>query len=518
MSQTIDAVPERRTESRSITHVAVTDGARPPAFTTQQLVLLTGITLVATILRLYKLGEWSLWVDEAHTFRDAVAPSASFWESDLRNYPLSFLMLRGLFSLGMPTSEGWLRLPFVFFGIMSVPALAILGRIMVGRRAALLAALLLAVSPWHIFWSQNARSYSVVLFFVLIAAGAFYDGMLRRSPVYMIVGLAITVVAGLFHPSAYILLGGLAAFGFIAFRDPELPKSRALKWLPVISLGVLAVIVFVLLPLLERIHQGKAEFSLMHLVQTMVFFVRTPLIVAAIGGMLLLFERRHLAAPFLLCWVAVPVVVLAILATGIVKVTAQYAFYTLPAFCLLAAVVVRALADGVKGEGFRGTLLRVVPLGILLLDMAGQSVLYFDKYYGERPRWREAAEFVMSQQGAYKRVLTTNGPSLTYYMNVGGFDGISTVDRRIDVRALADYMIEKGGGTQFMEQHVEAAAQEGVDLYVVLTEPELDEMDPGGMVDTYLRDHFFQRRRYPNWTGPKDMSVLVYRFPRQRPR
>ena len=47
----------------------------------------------------------------------------------------------------------------------------------------------------------------------------------------------------------------------------------------------------------------------------------------------------------------------------------------------------------------------------------------------------------------------------------------------------------------------------------MLTEPEFEEMDHGGVLDIYLRDHFLQSRRFPNWTGPKDMTVLVYRLP-----
>jgi hypothetical protein len=486
-------------------------GQQHPPFTTGHLVLLIGITLLAALLRLHRLGEWSLWVDEGHTYRDIVVPGGTFWSSQVRNYPLSYVMLRVLCWLGMPTSEGWLRLPFVFFGILSVPALCLLGRRLVGPRAALAAALLLAVSPWHIFWSQNARSYAMVLFFALMAASGFFNGLQRRSPPVLVAALGLSLIAGLCHPSAFILLGGLVCYGFFATRNRVELNSTFQKWLPAMILLLIAIVTVVLLPLLQHVHRAKPEFSLFHLTGTLAFFVRTPLIVAALGGILLLFDRGDRAAPFLLCWILVPALVLAVLATGVVKVTAQYAFYTLPAFCLLGAVVVLALAEGVASTGFRRHLLRIVPMGILLLDMRGQTYLYFHKYHGERPRWREAGHYVKAHSGDRKRIITTNGPSMRYYLDPMGFWKPGSNPRSIEVLALADFIVEEaGGGSEFMRDHVARARAEGVDLFVVLTEPEFEEMDPGGVMNAYLRERFLQKRRLPNWTGPKDMTVLVY--------
>lgn len=483
---------------------------RPP-FTGTHLIWLFVITMVAGLLRLYKLGEWSLWIDEAHTFRDVAVSWDQFTESNVRNYPLSYLLLRFLYWIGMPTNEGWLRLPFTFFGIASVPALALFGRRLVGPRQALVAALILAVSPWHIYWSQNARSYAMVLFFGLLAAGTFFRGMQRRSPITLLVSLLLVLVAGLCHPSAYILLGGLLAYVLLVLRRSVTPVTTVQKWLPALILLLLVVLTFALLPLIEHVRRVKAEFSLFHLAQTLVFFVRTPLIVAAIGGVLLLFDRGERSGPFLLCWALLPLLALAFLATGLAKVTAQYAFYTLPAFCLLAAAVVTELADRVQASKFRGFLLRIVPLGILLFDMGGQTYLYFEKYQGERPMWRDAKEFLESQDGDRKRILTTNGPSMTYYLAQKKFAGLPN-DGPIEVKAIAAHMLKEMGSVSFLSSHVRDARAQGIDLYVVLTEPEFEEMDPGGLMDIYLRDNFLQVRRYPNWTGPKDMTVLVYRL------
>lgn len=475
---------------------------------------LAAITVLAAMLRLYRLGDWSFWVDEAHTYRDLLAARDVFWSSDVSSYPLSFVLLRWLVDLGMPTAEGWLRLPFAFFGIISVPALGLVGRGLVGPRASLLAALLLAFSPWHIYWSQSARSYAMVLFFALLAVAVFFRGMRRRSPLLLLLSLSLTAVAGLCHPSAYILLAGYVGYGLTLLRWPG-RGDRATggglhKWMPLISIALLATLVIVLMPLLEHVRKDKPDFSLFHLLQTLAFFVRIPVIVAALGGLLWLFDRGSPSASLLLAWIAVPVLALAVLAL-LMKMTAQYAFYTLPGFCLLAATVVLALANRVTAAGFRGHLLRAVPLGILLLDMAGQSYLYFERNYGERPRWREVRTYLQHRPGAVKRVLTTNQPSLSYYLNPMDFTGRSFAGS-FEVVGLAKYKLQ-GSPTAFFEEHIASSRKSGVELYVAISEPELDEMEPRGVADAFLREHFLQVRRLPNWNGPKDMTVLIYWLP-----
>jgi uncharacterized membrane protein len=62
-----------------------------------------------------------------------------------------------------------LRLPAVLFGVGSILALYVFAREFVNRREALLSAALLAFSYHHVWFSQNARGYSALLFFSLLS-------------------------------------------------------------------------------------------------------------------------------------------------------------------------------------------------------------------------------------------------------------------------------------------------------------------------------------------------------------
>ena len=86
---------------------------RPLVFsTTGQWLLLLFIALLACGLRMYHLGSWSIWVDEAHTWRDITTPLSVFWEREgASNYPVSYLLGRGAIDWFGAHDPSVLRLP-----------------------------------------------------------------------------------------------------------------------------------------------------------------------------------------------------------------------------------------------------------------------------------------------------------------------------------------------------------------------------------------------------------------------
>ena len=488
-------------------------------FTRRQILLLLALTLVAGILRLWNLGTWSFWIDEAHTFRDVVSTTESFWSAGTSDYPLSFLLLRyltALFGLGpADLTEAVMRLPFAFFGIASIPILAFTARGMVGRRSALLAAMFLTFSPWHIYWSQNARSYSMVLFFCLTAMGATYYGVQSRSWVRLVLAVLLFFAAGFSHPSAYIIVASVLGYLLLTTLIRGDTDTVIGKWGPVVIVALLVIIVILIQPVLQRMAEVKRpEFSLFHLIQTLVFYVGMPVLVAAVGGALFLFEPNPRSAVFLACMAILPVLALSTLSTiGISKVSAQYAFGTLPALYILAASLVVSLVQVFPGRQLRYLTLRAVPLAILLLHMLGQDYLYFQKQYGWRPRWEEAVRYVQFhsrlQQQTEVCILTTNGPSVRYYLDPVRFGSPSLRDGTIHIETIEKWHLGDNPEA-YLDRVILAAKTRGQDIWAILTEPVLDEKDKDGRADVYFREQFHQVRRLPNWSGPRDMVVLIY--------
>jgi mannosyltransferase len=83
------------------------------------------------------------------------------------------------------------RLASALIGIISIPILYFSIRKIIGSGAALILSILLAVSPWHLFWSQNARFYSSLMLMYTLAAFAFFWSMERNWPRYLLLFYAL---------------------------------------------------------------------------------------------------------------------------------------------------------------------------------------------------------------------------------------------------------------------------------------------------------------------------------------
>src|SRR5690606_25273003 len=250
-----------------------------------------------------------------------------------------------------------------------------------------------------------------------------------------------------------------------------------------------------------------------HLLQTLAWFIGPAFGVAALGGLLLL--HRHgwsRAGAFLGCWAFVPIAVLALLGATLTKVTAQYAFFVLPAFLLLASRLLVGVVDAASDGSRIWRLARWLIPAMLVAELLAYDVLYFTEQHGDRPRWREAALWVDAHDTDAKIIVTTTRPSLDYYLRREVYWG--AVDAEPEVVSLEPWDIEAaGGGSEYLAALRAEAGARDASLWVIATAPELGEKDRQGTFERALREAGHALRRYPAWTGPKDMTVFVWRVP-----
>ena len=123
--------------------------------------IIGGLMLLGTVLRIIELNN-GLWFDEIATLVEYVRkPLPEIVSHYSRNNHLLYSVL-AYATLNVFGEYPWtLRLPAVVFGVACIPALYALGTVVTSRLEALLAAGLLAVSYHHIWFSQNARGYTV---------------------------------------------------------------------------------------------------------------------------------------------------------------------------------------------------------------------------------------------------------------------------------------------------------------------------------------------------------------------
>jgi mannosyltransferase len=127
------------------------------------LLFLAIILALGTFLRLYRIGENGLWIDEAFSIwmgRQPVGEMLNWLVRIDQHPPLYYLLLHLWMRLGK--GEAIVRALSALCSTLTIPAIYFLGRRLAGRRLGLLAALILAVSPFHVHLAQEARMYSLL--------------------------------------------------------------------------------------------------------------------------------------------------------------------------------------------------------------------------------------------------------------------------------------------------------------------------------------------------------------------
>ncbi|MCI0591203.1 MAG: glycosyltransferase family 39 protein [Gammaproteobacteria bacterium] len=145
--------------------------------------LLGALIIAASALRLYGLDS-GLWLDEILTYVDhAKMPFGEIVSTyDSENQHLLYSLLTHA-SFQIFGESAWsLRFPAVLFGIGSIGALYLLGRQVTSAQESLFAAAILAFSYHHVWFSQNGRGYTGLLFWTILASWLLLRGLREKRP------------------------------------------------------------------------------------------------------------------------------------------------------------------------------------------------------------------------------------------------------------------------------------------------------------------------------------------------
>jgi mannosyltransferase len=218
----------------------------------------TSLVVAAGALWLARAGSSSLFTDEAVSWLEGRSRLQLMLALNRRDEvnPLGYpLLLHEWLRLGLGSSEWWLRLPSVLAAIALMVALVWLTWLVAGRKAALLAALLGAVSPFMFSYAQMARAYMFVMLAVTIAvAGVLQAERSHRSARGW---LALSALAGAgaqcLHYTAWCILLPLGLY--VATRSAFSRRARV-AWSSAVAVAGVAWT-----PLLvEQMHAGHTGF------------------------------------------------------------------------------------------------------------------------------------------------------------------------------------------------------------------------------------------------------------------
>lgn len=351
------------------------------------------ILSIAVILRLISLNQ-SLWLDEATSALAAKMPIADLFTKFLPgdfHPPLYYLLLK-YWTAVFGYSEISLRIPSIIFGLSTVYVIFLVGKKVFGKKIGLIASALLSTSGLAVYYSQEARMYSLAAFLVSLL---IYLYLQKRWLYFSIVLLAIGLtdyVALLIIPVFWLLdsknwkklaLGHLPlvvgfsiwAPVFIRQLSNGLSLSGSNWWsilgLPTLKNAALIPVKFIL---------GRISFDDKILYGTVV------VLAVSVFGYLLI---KAIKSPRLIWgWLLIPIAFGIILSFKIPTLSYFRFLFCLPALYLLVAYGIERL----------GKPLRIVALSLVFAINLSSIGYYLLNTKFQREDWRGLTSFVESKK------------------------------------------------------------------------------------------------------------------------
>jgi mannosyltransferase len=192
------------------------------------------MVLLSSGIRLFRLGDHSFWYDEAATAENVKSivdyPQGDPWgifsfSKEERVAPLYFFLVLPFYLLS--NNELILRLPSVFSGVCSIPLIFLLGKQLANQRVGIIAALLLTLSPFHLYYSQELRPYSLFMFLALLALVMFNKFLEGHKTIYLWLTV-VSITLGIYtHTYMIFVLLTLDLYIILNWRTN---RPLLLKW------------------------------------------------------------------------------------------------------------------------------------------------------------------------------------------------------------------------------------------------------------------------------------------------
>ncbi len=383
------------------------------------------ILFLGLLLRIFSINQ-SFWLDEATSA--TVAKNLSFLDIATKfslgdfHPPLYYLALK-LWTLPFGVSEISARSLSIVAALGTLYFTYLIGKTYLEKNTGLMAAVLLAVAPLHIYYSQEARMYSLQTLFVSAAVYFFVKLNKKQNLAYWLLLVVSFVFIGmtdylpLFIIPVFFLYSLLTKKG-IAFISKLtlslIPLAGVLAWwspilvtqlnsgLSVASsssawwqvLGKSSLKELALVPV--KFMLGRVSFDNKFSYAFLVTFM------AAGYGYLLFQTKKHLKKSLLIwLWLLVPTVLIFLLGFRVSVFSYFRLLFVLPAFYLLVAYGLSFVKE---------SLFPLVFMALLVANIGfSWSYLRTEKFH--REDWRQAVAFVEADTNGKKAAIVFTADS-----------------------------------------------------------------------------------------------------------
>jgi mannosyltransferase len=206
------------------------------------------LVILGTALRLYQLGT-ALWYDEIVTVLLSVRPALGTILTHFpgnNDHPLYSVLAHLCVSL-FGENPWALRIPAALFGIASIPLLYLLGTEVTSRLESALAVSILTVSYHHIWFSQNARGYTMLAFWVLLSTYLLLRWLAGHGNWNLVLYAVVTALGAYTHLTMVFVAVSQALACALSIFGISGPLPRIRSWTKLAAGFVGAAILTVLL-------------------------------------------------------------------------------------------------------------------------------------------------------------------------------------------------------------------------------------------------------------------------------
>jgi mannosyltransferase len=209
------------------------------------------LIFIGSILRLYHLDFNSFFYDEVLTAQFAQRSLTEIFQLiTIDRHPPLFYWIEH-FMLFFGQSDIIFRIIPAICGILVIPVFYVLGKEYVGQDIGLIAAVLITFSPFGIYYSQDARNYSLALLLVSIALLFYIKALKNNTPKNWILFSVFSVLTFWTDFYAILPIGFAYSYAFILYRNEIIGNIQKVRGL-VISFVVFAISVLpVFLPAIQ---------------------------------------------------------------------------------------------------------------------------------------------------------------------------------------------------------------------------------------------------------------------------
>jgi len=367
------------------------------------------ILMFGSFLRFYQIGSESIWYDESISVKlasSSIQDIVSGKAKDLGNPPLHNIFLHYWVKL-FGSSEIVVRSLSAVFGVLTIILFYLFAIILFDKRTVLFATFLLSISPPHIYLSQEARTYTMLMFFCLASMFFMLKFLKKEKIIYLLLYSLATFLSLYSHYFTLFLILAQNIFLLIYWR-----RYKRLFWKWILGQGVI-IVLFSLAWLPNFILQVTMKDNLSRSVQSwykhLVFIpfylgightliwkgeqlykvalysllTFVAFIVPLLYGILKMRDRKETAL-FLGLWLLTPIAIPAIISVLVSPLFAsRYAIFVLPPYYLFTAVGV--LSIRVKQLKSACYFLIVLLCSLSLFNSYTKNVKF---------EWRQAGKFI----------------------------------------------------------------------------------------------------------------------------